>query len=403
MKLKRSFAAALVLAGTFLLAAAPSVAAAEPATSCGGSYGINKKFWQTRSPSLVSVLGHLPADKRKVSGNILSLDYGRDASGKLIHQYEFDRHWRHIFGTSTTTGYGEKLQGAWAPAASTSWGAPAKINRRNLSECVVDGTDPAICLGIPSGGINVSSLGHHSTWSIIDPASLKGSAGSKVCITYDVMFSSNFDFRAIDGKLPGLTDAFNVPAPPDHLCAGATRITNDGSVFATRLGFTDAGAPSTVAALKLGNNFKNDMFSYDCTADGNSTSNEYLTQMHAYDPSGDTQLIQRGVWYRFEHELILNPKFDSSPGTRSGAASRIWLYRGSDNQLLRTFGREDSFTFDANHDGIAESYPLMPRNSRSQRTAGLFLSVQQGGNLRGPGPWELDHVIALRDFRLYLN
>jgi hypothetical protein len=403
MKLSRSWGSALALAGALFLGAAERSVAAEPTSFCGGSYSLNKKYWQTKSPSLASVLSHLPADKRKTSGNILSLDYARDSTGKLINQANFDQHWRYIFGTSVTTGYGEKLRGAWAPSSSTSWGVPSWVNRRNLSECVVDGTDPAICLGIPSGSINVSSLGHHSNWSIIDPASLSGSVGSKVCIVYDVMFSSNFNFNGIDGKLPGLTNAFKAAAPNDHLCSGPTRIINDGSRFATRLGFTDAGGSSEVAALKLANNFKNDMFSYDCSADGNTSSNEYLTQMHAVDPKGSSQLIERGRWYRFEHELILNPKFDLAPGEKSGAASRIWLYRKSDEALLRTYGRQDTFSFDANRDGTAESYPLMPRRSRDQRTAGLFLSIQQGGNLRGSGPWALDHVIALRNFRLHLN
>jgi hypothetical protein len=403
MKPTRFLAGGLAVAAALLLGLAGPLAAAEPISFCGGSYGTNKKYWQTRSPGLATVLSHLPADKRKTSGNILSLDYARDANDKLINQAEFDKHWRYIFGTSTGSGYGEKIRGAWAPSASTSWGLPARVNRRNLSECVVDGTDTAICLGIPSGSTNVSSLGHHSSWSIIDPASLSGSAGSKVCVVYDVMFSSNFNFNGIDGKLPGLTDAFSTAAPSDWLCAGPTRVVNDGSTFATRLGFTDAGGSSTVAALKLANNFKNDLFAYDCAADGNTISNEYLTQMHAVDPKGLSQLIERGVWYRFEHELILNPKFDLVPGDRSGAASRIWLYRTSDGALLRTFGRQDTFAFDANRDGIAESYPLMPRKTRAQKTAGLFLSIQQGGNLKGTGPWALDYVIALRNFRLHLQ
>ena len=108
--------------------------------------------------------------------------------------------------------------------------------------------------------------------------------------------------------------------------------------------------------------------------------------MHAVDPKGQTQLVERGVWHRFEHELILNPKFDLSPGEKSWAASRIWLYRESDNTLLRTYGRQDSFAFDADRNGTSESYPLMPRKSRAQRTGGLFLSIQQGGNCAAPDP-----------------
>ena len=128
-------------------------------------------------------------------------------TGAIVNQIEFDKHFKYIFGDSVTAGYGRKLQGAWQASAGTSWGLAAKLGRKNLSECIVNGTDTAFCLGIPSGKINVNSLGHHGTWAIIDPASLPGSVGGKACIAYDIMFSSNFDFKGLDGKLPGLTNA----------------------------------------------------------------------------------------------------------------------------------------------------------------------------------------------------
>ncbi|WP_159714189.1 polysaccharide lyase [Geminicoccus flavidas] len=267
----------------------------------------------------------------------------------------------------------------------------------------MDGKDPAICLGIPSGKINVSSLGHHGTWAILDPKSSKG-AGERACIVYDVMFSSNFDFNGLDGKLPGLAIAqAKTAAPPDHLCQGRNRLINDGRVFSTRLGFTDAGGSPTAAVVRVMNQFKNDMFRYDCAGDGSATNNEYLTQMRAVDPNGWSEVIKRGVWYRLEHELVLNTRYETLNNLKSGASSKVWLYRLSDNALLKTYGRENSFTFDSNHDGRAEPYPLLPRTSPDQKITGIFLSIQQGGNLSGKGPWKLDYVIAMRDFGLSLK
>ena len=167
-------------------------------------------------------------------------------------------------------------------------GIATTSTRHNLSECVVNGTDTAICLGIPSGRLNVSSLGHHTGWSVLDATKMAGSLGSKTCMIYEVMFSSNFDFKNIDGKLPGLSNAPLGTAPPnDHLCHGSERLKNSGVMFSTRLGFSDTGGSSAVATARLANNFKNDMFRYDCTADGNSRSNEFLTEMRAQDPAGD--------------------------------------------------------------------------------------------------------------------
>ncbi len=379
-------------------------AAAEPASFCGGAYAASDKYWETTSPSLSSVLGHIPANKSKTSGNIRSLNYARDAKGNLVNQAEFDRHWKHIFGTSTGTGYGRKLRGAWAQGAATSWGLATKLGRKNLSECVVNGTDTAICLGIPSGKINVSSLGHHGTWAVLDAAGMNGAAGDKACIVYDVMFSSNFDFKGIDGKLPGLTNApAKTEAPNDQLCKGRNRIINDGSVFSTRLGFTDAGGSPTAAAVRVMNQFRNDMFTYDCTRDGSSTNNEFLTQMRAVDPGGWTEVIKRGVWYRIEHELVLNTRFGAANNLQPGTSSKVWLYRKSDNALMRAYGRQDTFTFDANRDGRLETYPLLPRSDPGKTITGIFMSIQQGGSLPGSGPWKLDYAIAMRDFGLFLK
>ena len=61
---------ALLLATALLPSGmADRAAAAEPTGFCGGSYSTNKKYWQINTPSLASVLSHLPADKRKTSGN----------------------------------------------------------------------------------------------------------------------------------------------------------------------------------------------------------------------------------------------------------------------------------------------------------------------------------------------
>jgi hypothetical protein len=361
------------------------------------------KFWETRQPSVATVLEHLPSSKQKTSGNVVSLNYARDSSGNLLNQSYFDDHWRQIFGTSTASGYGRRLAGAWAPSANTSWGVQTTDTRRNLSECVINGTDTAICLGIPSGRINVSSLGHHTSWAILDPAGM-GDVGNRACIVYEVMFSSNFDFKGQPGKLPGLSNApLGQPAPNDHLCHNMDRLKNTGATFSTRLAFSDSGGSNTAATAKLGNNFKNDMFSYDCAGDGSSTGNEFLSEMHAQDPKGVIQSIQRGVWYRLEHELVLNSSFDTARNAASGASSKIWVYRKSDNALLQAFGKKDVFQFDADHNGSLESYPLMPRTSLSKRINGIFMSIQQGGNLPGSGPWTLDYVIAVRNFGLFLK
>ncbi len=371
---------------------------------CGGKYQTGNKFWETKEPSVSTVLSHLPLSKRKTSGNIVSLNYARNSSGDLIYQSYFDDHWKNIFGTSTSSGYGRKLAGSWVPSASTSWGIPTWLNRKNLSECVVDGKESAICLGIPSGRINVSSLGHHSGWAILDTAKMNSSLGQYACLTYEVMFSSNFDFKKVDGKLPGLTNTPPRTSPPnDHLCQGRNRLKNTGATFSTRLGFTDAGGSSEVATTKLMNNFKNDMFGYNCSSDGSSSNNEFLTEMHAQDPKGALQVIKRGVWYRFEHEINLNTNYDSSKNEYSGATSKVWLYRKSDNALLQSFSKKDMFSFDADNNGRSELYPLMPRTSSAKKVSGIFLSIQQGGNLPGSGPWSLNHVIALRSFGLFLK
>jgi hypothetical protein len=397
----RSLAGAATLAAALLLGAGLPPAAATHLGYCGASYTSAEKYWETKHPDVATVLSHLPPSKRKTSGNMLSLDYARDSSGNMVNKTDFDLHWRSIFGTSTTSGYGHKLAGSWAPSANTSWGVATTDTRRNLSECVVDGT--AICLGIPSGRINVSSLGHHTTFAILDSATM-GSVGSKACIVYEAMFSSNFDFKGIPGKLPGLSNApLGSASPNDHLCYGRERVKNTGATFSTRIQFSDSGAPSTAATAKLGNNFKNDMFSYDCAADGNATASEFMTAMHSQDPKGMIQSIQRGVWYRFEHELVLNTNYSTSRNALSGASSRIWVYRKSDGVLLQSFGSKDSFQFDADQDGSRETYPLMPRNSSEKRINGIFMSIQQGGNLSGSGPWVLDYAIAMRNFALFLK
>jgi hypothetical protein len=399
----RSLAGAATIAAALLLGAGATPAGATHLGYCGASYTSTSKVWETKQPSVSTVLSHLPTSKRKTSGNMVSLNYARDSSGNLINQSDFDYHWQKIFGTSTTSGYGSKLAGSWAPSANTSWGVATTGTRRNLSECVVDGTDTAICLGIPSGRINVSSLGHHTTFAILDPATM-GSVGSKACIVYDVMFSSNFDFKGLPGKLPGLSNApLGTASPNDHLCYGRERVKNSGATFSTRLLFSDSGGSSTAATAKLGNNFKNDMFSYDCAGDGSATGNEFMNAMHAEDPKGMIQSIQRGVWYRLEHELVLNTNYDTSRNAQSGASSKIWVYRKSDNALLQSFGRQNSFLFDADHNGSLESYPLMPRASSAKRINGIFMSIQQGGNLPGSGPWTLDYVIATRNFGLFLK
>ncbi|WP_027133169.1 hypothetical protein [Geminicoccus roseus] len=400
----RMVVALLAVAAAMLFHPKADAAAGEPSSYCGGAYSINDKYWEANSPDLAMVLGRLPANRSRTSGNILSLNYARDSKGNLLQQAEFDRHWTHIFGKSTSTGYGTRLRGAYPKGAASSWGLATKAGRKNLSECVVDGTDTAICLGIPSGKINVSSLGHHGTWAVLDPAGLEGSVGTRACIVYDVMFSSNFDFRGLDGKLPGLTNApAKVAAPSDQLCAGRTRLVNDGSVFSTRLGFTDAGGSPTRAAVRVLNQFRNDMFAYDCTADGSKTNNEYLTQMRAVDPGGWTEVIQRGVWYRLEHELVMNSRFETVNNLASGASSKVWLYRKSDEALMRSYGRQDNFAFDANRDGRPENYPLLPRTDAGRKINGIFMSVQQGGNLPGAGPWKMDYVIAMRNFGLFLE
>ncbi len=395
----RAAFAAGISAAFFMTAGLSTQVLAEPSSYCGGQYPASSKYWMTTSPSASTVLGRLPNAKRTKSGNITTLSYQRNKDGSVTNRAEFDRQWQYIFGTSRTTGYGKLLKGKMPSSANTSWGKLNSYTKHNLSECVVGSSDTAICMGIPSGTINVSSLGHHSGWTVIDPASLPGKAGSRACIVYDVMFSSNFKFLKVDGKLPGLTNATGSSLPPnDHLCSGTSRIKNTGSAFSTRPGFTDGGGSTTMAALKLGNNFKNDMIPYDCKADGDSRNNEFATGMHAQDVTNNTQTIKTGVWYRLEHELVLNDNYATRPGTLSGAESRVWLYQGS--KLVRTIGIEDSFRMDANRDGSFESYPLMPRTKPEQKITGIFMSIQQGGNLTGKGPWTLDHVIALRNFAL---
>jgi hypothetical protein len=403
MRICLADALALGLA-TILLSFLVAPANAADTGFCGGKYRIGNKFWETKHPSVSAVLKHLPSSKRKTSGNIVSLNYARNSAGNLIHQTYFNDHWKRIFGTDTKSGYGRRLSGKWARSSNTSWGVATTPTRHNLSECVVDGTDTAICLGIPSGRINVSSLGHHTSWSMLDTASMPGSVGSYGCLVYDVMFSINFDFKGLPGKLPGFSNApLGQASPNDHLCHGRERVKNNGQIFSTRVHFNDGGGSSKVATAKLGNNFKNDMFSYNCTADGKPEGNEFMLAMHAQDPKGDLQVIQRGVWYRIEHELGLNTNYISAQNNASGAFSRLWLYRQKDGVLLQKFTKKDTFLFDADRNGRMETYPLMPRTSSSKKISGIFMSVQQGGNLPGSGPWKLDHVIALRDLQLFIK
>ncbi|HEX2526033.1 MAG TPA: hypothetical protein VHL31_06990, partial [Geminicoccus sp.] len=123
---------------------------AQAATRCGGQYSSSNLFWHTAAPSVSQVMAQLPADKRRLSGNMLSLDYRPDAAGKIVNQTDFAKHWTAIFGTNTSTGYGRLDRGAWMPGANSSWGNSTQISRKNLSQCIVDGTTTAICLGIPS-------------------------------------------------------------------------------------------------------------------------------------------------------------------------------------------------------------------------------------------------------------
>jgi hypothetical protein len=95
------FLAAAALALLLATGLAGTAAQATHVSRCGGQYNATSLYWQTVEPPVAQVLAHLPADKRKTSGNVLSLDYRLNASGGVVNRTEFNQHWTHIFGTST--------------------------------------------------------------------------------------------------------------------------------------------------------------------------------------------------------------------------------------------------------------------------------------------------------------
>ncbi|WP_027135047.1 hypothetical protein [Geminicoccus roseus] len=368
-------------------------AEAAPLRRCGGLYDINDLFWRTRHPSVAQVLARLPPGKRHTSGNMVSLNYDVGPDGQPRLKDEFRKQWRHIFGTGTTSGYGRRIRGNWNPGAESSWGNSTVINKKNLSECVVDGSVSAICLGIPGGPTPPMSLGHHTGWMIFDkdsqdPNSLASlGVGERACLSYRAMYSSNFDFDlGFETKIPGLASAPDGAYPPnDHLCEGNRRTVNKGNAFSTRVVVGGRNGSIASASAKLLGHFKDDMLDVTCTR------SRIMTEMHAQDPV--TNGLRRGVWYRIEHELVLNDRFDPSPGQRSGALMRIWVFDERTGERVTNFGMANTFTFE----GV--NYPLMPRNDPSGRIEGMFVSMQQ----TSPVLADRDFAIAVRDFEIFLK
>jgi hypothetical protein len=351
-------------------------------------------FWRTNTPSVKTVLGQLPADKRVLAGNMLTLDFKVDAAGRVVNKADFAKQWTAIFGTSTTTGYGRLQRGTWMPDSNSSWGNSTQITQKNLSQCVVDGTTTAICLGIPSSAtVAPNSLGHHAGWMILDensssPRSLVNlKVGHKACLTYRLMLSTNYDIRTgYNSKFPGLASSPDGFLPPnDHLCEGTKRSINKGNRFATRLTFSSNGKETTGSARIL-NHFRDDFLPMTCK------SSYTLNEQHANDPRKDG--MSRGVWYRVEHELVMNTNYNPKPGQKSGAISRLWVYNDKTNELVTKFEKRDSFTFK----GI--DYPFMPRNEATAKINGMFVSMMQTSS---ETKYKRDFAIAVRGFELYLK
>jgi hypothetical protein len=390
MKMLKVMFGTLMLA-SILLVGNPDLAGASHVPRCGGQYDSRSLFWRTVEPSVDLVLARLPAGKRQVSGNIVSLNYAVDDAGQLVNRTDFNRQWTYIFGKDTSTGYGRLVRGNWAPGAESSFGNSTRINRRNLSECIVDGTVPAICLGIPTSPIGSSNLGQHTGWKIFDkdspdPNSLNSlRVGGRACLTYRMMVSSNFDFsKASNVKFPGLASAPEGSLPPnDHICENGRRTVNAGRSFSTRIVL--GGGGQTTTSGRIFNHFKDDMLTLDCARF------RVLNEMHAMDPRRDDLI--RGVWYRVEHELKLNRNFDASPGQPSGSYSRIWIYEERTGALVTSFEKKNSFRFEGT------DYPLMPRGAPDLRIDGMFVSMQyssSNGDTR-------DFATAVRGFELYLQ
>jgi hypothetical protein len=361
---------------------------------CGRQYSPADLYWRTNAPTVEQVLARLPAGKRTTSGNIVSLNYDINTDGSLRNKDDFRRQWSYIFGTNVSTGYGQKVRGNWAPGSQSSWGNSTMINKKNLSECVVDGSATAICLGVPSSEIiGPASLGQHTGWMILDKDSLDPTSlanigvGNKACLTYKVMYSSNFDFsKAFESKIPGLASATDGTYPPnDHLCEEGKRTTNSGQAFSTRITFGDRLGSTTTAVAKILNHFRDDMLQVTCTR------RRILNEMHRTDPAAKP--LPRGVWYRVEHELVLNTNYDPRPGQLSGANSRLWIYNDKTGTLVTRFAKSDTFIFE----GV--EYPLMPRGDATGKINGMFVSIQQTSH----DPGVRGFAIGLRDFELYLK
>jgi hypothetical protein len=382
-------AAAAVLVGSLATAVH-----AQPPPRCGMQYTPDDLYWRTNSPPVASVMARLPVGKRHTSGNMLSLNYAADANGKLLQKTEFAKQWDYIFGTNTSTGYGRLVRGNWAPGADSSWGNSTRISQKNLSECVVDGTTTAICLGIPSHPtIPPNSLGHHTGWMILDKASpdpgslVNLGVGDKACLSYRLMLSTNYDLRTgYNAKFPGFASSPEGFLPPnDHLCEGTTRQINRGDRFSTRITFSGS-VHETTGSGRILNHFRDDFLPMTCAR------SYTINEMHADDPRRDD--LSRGVWYRVEHELVMNTNYNPAPEQKSGAISRIWIYNDRTNELVTTFEKRDSLTFK----GV--NYPFMPRHDPTGKINGMFVSMMQTSS-------EIQHkrdfAIAVRGFELYLK
>jgi hypothetical protein len=383
---------AMLVLVPILIVGSVGMASATHIPRCGGQFDSRSLYWRTNSPSVDQVLARLPINKRQISGNMISLNYAVDASGRLVNQSDFYKQWNYIFGSNTSTGYGQLIRGAWAPGSESSWGNSTRINRKNLSECIVDGTVPAICMGIPTSQIGGSSLGQHSGWMVFDKSSTSPKSlvnlkvGGRACLSYRLMASSNFDFTmASNVKFPGFASAPEGYLPPnDHICEDGQRSFNTGKTFSTRIVL--GGGAKTTTAGRIFNHFKDDMLKLDC-----SSRFRVLNEMHAFDVR--TNELSRGVWYRVEHELKLNSNFDPNPGQLSGAYSRIWIYNDKTGALITSFEKRNSFNFE----GVG--YPLMPRRDSTGRIEGMFLSMQYSSSTAGTR----DFAIAVNAFELYMK
>jgi hypothetical protein len=343
---------------------------------------------------VASVVARLPVGKRHTSGNMLSLNYGLNSNDRLMHRAEFARQWSYIFGTNTSTGYGRLVRGKWAPGSDSSWGNSTRISQKNLSECIVDGTTTAICLGIPSSRLTApSSLGHHTGWLILDKASadprslVNLGVGDKACLTYRMMLSTNYDLRTgLNAKFPGFANSPDGVLPPnDHLCEGTTRQINRGDRFSTRITFSSTGRETT-GSPRILNHLRDDFLPVTCKR------SRTLNEMHANAPRRD--ILSRGVWYRVEHELVMNTNYNPAPGQKSGAISRLWVYNDKTNELMTKLEKRDSYHFD----GI--DYPFMPRRDQAGKINGMFVSMMQTSSEIHR---KRDFAIAVRALELYLK